>query len=485
MGAGMSGLAMGAKLKSVGEHDFVILEKSADLGGTWLDNRYPGAQCDVRSHLYSFSFAPNPNWSRRYATAPEIHAYMHDCANQLGLQAHCRFGTNLRSAIWQTDQSHWLLTTSAGMQLSCDQFICSTAPLNEPKWPQINGIETFQGQLLHTARWDPNFNPRDKKIAIIGNAASAVQVVPELAKVASQLTVFQRTPNWIIPRNDKAYSRWQLACFKLPFVGRAVVGQVLRGALYIQHEINRLGFTKNSFGSRLAKRTALHHMAKQIPDVALRERVTPTFPVGCKRVLLSDSYYPALQQNNVRLETQAITQITSHGIQVGKVAPCAVMPFDVIVCATGFDLEAVRQAVEIQGINGVTLAQQWQLGPMAYKGTCVAGMPNFYMLLGPNTATGHTSTLLYIEAQTDFIVRALRLIKQRKLKVMVLRSGVMEAFDQALQAKMANTVWSESCVSWYKRLPSEGGRVITIWPGFTGAFKRLLASEQFEDFEFF
>ena len=476
MGAGMSGLAMAAKLKSVGEHDFIILEKSADLGGTWLDNRYPGAQCDVRSHLYSFSFAPNPNWTRRYAAAPEIHAYMETTANRLGLKAHCQFGVTLQSAFWQDDQSHWLLTTQSGEQLSCDHFVCSTAPLNEPHWPPIKGIESFKGVLMHTARWDPTFDPTGKRIAVIGNAASAVQVVPELAKTASQLTVFQRTANWIIARNDRAYGPWQLAAFKLPFVAAA-----LRGVLYVYHEINRLGFTRDSFASAIAKRTALKHMSSQIPDADLRKRLTPNFPVGCKRVLLSDTYYPALQRGNVRLETNPIKQIVANGIEVDGASIAA---FDAIICATGFDLEAVCHSVDVRGAKGIKLADQWALGPMAYKGTSVTGMPNFYMLLGPNTATGHTSTLLYIEAQTEFIVRAMQTVKVRGAKALVLRDGVMEAFDQSLQTRMANTVWSGPCVSWYKRLPSEGGRVITIWPGFTGAFVRLLKQERFEDYQF-
>ena len=256
----------------------------------------------------------------------------------------------------------------------------------------------------------------------------------------------------------------------------------LRGWLYLYHEVQRLGFTKDSAGSKTATKTALKHLHKQVASTELRKKLTPNYALGCKRVLLSDTYYPALQRTNVTVQTKAIRQITPLGIQTTDGQEHA---FDAIVCATGFDLEAMSHKVDFKGIGGISLQEQWARGPMAYKGTCVEGMPNFYMLLGPNTATGHTSTLLYIEAQIGFILRTLKELHQREASAIVLKTGAMQTFDAGLQAQMKTTVWSGSCASWYKKETANGGRIVALWPGFTGQFKKMLARESYQNFQFF
>jgi cation diffusion facilitator CzcD-associated flavoprotein CzcO len=469
----MSGLCMGVRLLQSGIRSFTILEQASGLGGTWWDNTYPGAQCDVRSHLYSFSFAPNPDWSRVYAAQAEILAYMQRVADRWRLHDHIRLGTVLAAARFDGADKQWRLRTSGGETLQADVLICSTGPLAQPRDPDIAGLADFRGKRMHSARWDRTYDFAGKAVAVIGTAASAVQLVPQLARSVRRLHVFQRTPNWVVPRRDRAYHRWEQALYRLPLVGR-----LPRWVQYWLHERNRLGFEQGTRMARVFEHLADQHRERQVTDAALRAKLRPNYPLGCKRVLPSDDYYPALGRPNVELVTDPIERIDANGIATRDGRHRAV---DAIVCATGFDTLHLLSSVDVRGSDGQALADAWRDAPQAYRGVTVAGFPNLFLLLGPNTGTGHTSTLLYIEAQVDYTLRCLRELRRRGRSWLAVKPDVMVEHNRALQARLAKTVWAGPCSSWYK---TASGHVAAIWPGFSWEYTRAMRQPRFEDYEF-
>lgn len=473
LGAGMSGLCMGVQLVRAGIRSFTILEKSSRLGGTWWDNTYPGAQCDVRSHLYSFSFAPNPDWSRVFAPQREILAYMERVAERWSLQAHMRFDTELAAAHFDEARGCWHLRTAHGDPLEADVLVCSTGPLSQPRWPDVPGLDSFGGKLLHTARWDHTFDAHGKTVAVIGTAASAVQLIPEIAPQVRQLHVFQRTPNWIVPRPDRAYRPWEKVLSRIPPFGR-----LRRWCHYWLHERNRLGFNQGTKMARLVEGFAQHHLRKQIADPALAAKLMPDYPFGCKRVLLTNDYYPTLTRPNVELVTDPMARIERDAIVTRDGRTRSV---DVIVCATGFDTLHLLGSVDVRGLGGTALADVWRDAPHAYHGVTVAGFPNLFLLLGPNTGTGHTSTLLYIEPQVDYILRALRELRHRRRTWLAVQPEIMDAHNRALQARLSKTVWAGSCSSWYK---NAGGRIAAIFPGYSFEYRRTMRNLRFEGYDF-
>lgn len=473
LGAGMSGVCMGVRLRQAGLHDFTILEKSAALGGTWRDNIYPGAQCDVRSHLYCFSFAPNPGWSRVYAPQAEIRDYMERVARRWSLHERIRFGTELAAARFDATKGCWNLSTRAGDTLEADVLVCSTGPLSTPRFPDIPGLHDFGGKLVHSARWDPGYDFTGKSVAVIGTAASAVQLVPQLAKSVARLHVFQRTPNWIVPRMDRPYRWWEQALFRLPLVGR-----LPRWSQYWLHERNRLGFNPGTRMATLFERFARSHLARQVPDPALREKLEPAYPLGCKRVLPSNDYYPALTRPHVELVTDPIERIDTTGLVTRDGRHRRV---DAIVCATGFDTHHLLGSVEVRGLEGQLLSESWRDAPQAYHGITVAGFPNLFLLLGPNTGTGHTSTLLYIEAQAGYALRCLDELRRRGSRWLAVKSEVMAAHNRALQQRLSTTVWAGPCSSWYK---TSSGHISAIWPGFTREYLRGVRQPHFDHYAF-
>jgi cation diffusion facilitator CzcD-associated flavoprotein CzcO len=476
VGAGMSGLCMAIQAKQAGITDFVILEKSAALGGTWLNNHYPGAHCDVPSHLYSFSFAQKVDWSQKFASAPEILGYMHECAERYQLHAHFRFNCEVTAAVFDEQNNCWNVATADDSKLKTQFLALSTAPLNEPNMPEIAGINTFANALFHTAQWPKAIGLSGKNVAVIGSAASAVQVIAQLAPVVASLTIYQRTPNWILPRRNKRYSAFHLSFFKWT-AGRSLY----RGFLFCLHEANRLGFKRGTFFSSitsgLASSLAKRHLQKQMPDEKLREQLSPHYNFGCKRVLISDDFYPSLNRPNVKLVTEPISRIDSKGVHTSDSAH---IQHDVIICATGFKLDHFAHAVNVRGIDNRSLQSVFSNGPKAYLGTIVPHMPNLFMLLGPNTATGHTSTLLYIEAQVQMSLQLMQALKHSKKSRMLVKQEVFEAYDQQLQARFVNTSWSGSCLSWYK---TATGRNIAIWPGSTWEFWKSLKKASLKDFD--
>ena len=455
LGAGMSGLCAAIQLRKAGLPDFVMLEQSEGLGGTWWDNRYPGAQVDVPAPAYSFSFAPNPRWRQRFANAPEIHAYQQALADKHGLSARLRLGTRLTEAHFDEDTGLWHLQTSRGDTLVARHFICSTGPLSQPRWPDIPGLDQFQGLKLHSARWDASAPLAGKRVGVIGTGSTAVQLVPPIAREAASLHVFQRTPNWILPRLERRYFWFDGLLARLPPYAWAV----RHGWVWFL-ELGRRGFQDGTLMRRFMLWWAARHRRVQLPDPALRAKLEPTYPLGCKRIIYSSDYYPTLSQPNVRLVTEGIERLTPTGL---RTADGQDIPLDALVCATGFDTVHLLQSLQVRGRGGRTLAEAWQDGPEAFHGIHVAGFPNLYLMLGPNTATGHTSTLLYIEPAVKHAIACMRAVAQGGHKAIEVREEAMRRHNAALQQRLGRSVWAQ-CRSWYRM---EGGKVVAIFPGYT------------------
>jgi cation diffusion facilitator CzcD-associated flavoprotein CzcO len=471
IGSGFGGLGAAIRLQQRGIGDFVVLERADTLGGTWRDNRYPGAACDVPSHLYSFSFAPNPSWSRWYSPQPEIREYLERCATEFGIRARLRFGHEVRRIDWDESARRWRVQTFRGEYVA--QFVVAApGPLSEPKMPDLPGLESFGGRMFHTARWPADLDLTGKRIAVIGTGASVIQVVPAIQPLASRLVVFQRTPPWVVPRNDFA-----LGGGLQPWLERApLLRRFVRGGLYVSHEIAGLPFRHPPL-ARLGQQIARFQLRRQVPDPALRRALTPGYLIGCKRVLLSDDWYPALQRPNVTLVTGGAQAITPRGV-VG--ADGVEHAADVIVLGTGFDVTEVRFAERVYGRDGRRLADDWRPSPRAHLGTTVCGYPNLFFLLGPNTALGHSSVVLIVEAQIEHVLNAITRADAQGYEVLEPRPEAQARFAAAVDGRMRRTVWlAGGCRSWYL---DSAGRNSAIWPGSVGAFRRRVAP--FRDSEY-
>lgn len=472
LGAGMSGLCMSVALRRAGMNDFVVIEQSAGLGGTWWDNRYPGAHVDVPAPLYSFSFAPHARWTRRFAAAAEIQAYMQDVAQQFGVLPHVRFGQRIERAVFDESDGRWTIHLAGGRVLRARHFVCSTGPLSRPRLPDIAGMATFAGRVLHSARWDERFDAAGQRIAVIGTGSTASQLIPPLAQQAAHLSVFQRTANWVLPRMDRPYHALDRALARVP-----PWAWLVRGFWFTLLEWGRRGFDEGTLARRGMLRGAERLLQRQIPDEALRARLRPGYPLGCKRIIYSNDYYRALAQPKVALVSDRIERITPHGIVTADGQTHAV---DVLVCATGFDVEHSLTQIDIRGLAGQPLADAWRDGPQAHLGLSVAGFPNFWLMLGPNTATGHTSTLLFIEPGVQWAVTAMREVRRRRARWISVKASVMTASNAALQARLQDSVWA-SCRSWYR---SADGRIFALYPGFTREYVRAVRAQDFADCDF-
>lgn len=461
LGAGFAGLGMAIQLKRHGYDDFVVLERATDVGGTWRDNTYPGCACDIPSHLYSFSFAPNPNWSRVYSPWREIQGYLRNCATRFGILPHIRWNSELVDASWNEDEARWYITTAQG-KLSADILILGNGPLNEPSLPAIPGIENFEGTLFHSSRWRHDYDLMGKRVAVIGTGASAIQFVSHIQPRVEQLFLFQRTPPWIVPRLDHTIPHWQRRLFRLlPLTQRLV-----RAKMYWQREITVLGLVYRSRIMENAAKIAQEHRERQVADPELRAKLTPHYAMGCKRILVSDDFYPALTHPNVHVITEHIREVRAHSIVTSDGEEREI---DTIICGTGFHVTDTRLPNYIHGRDGQTLAASWQPDPTAYLGTAVAGFPNMFLLIGPNTGLGHNSMVYMIESQIAYLLDCLRFMERRNLEVVEVRPEAQEAYDAEMQKRMQGTVWVSGCASWYL---DANGRNTTIWPGFTFDFRR-------------
>jgi cation diffusion facilitator CzcD-associated flavoprotein CzcO len=472
IGSGFSGLGMGILLKQAGIHSFTILEKAGDVGGTWRENHYPGAACDIPSHLYSFSFEPNPSWTRAFSPQPEILDYLRRCAKKYGIEPHIRFHAEVDRAVFDDATATWTVHTKDGSSLCGRALVVGNGALHIPSFPEIPGRESFQGKAFHSARWDQDHDLTGKRVAVIGTGASAIQFVPQIAPKVAKLHLFQRTPPWIIPRLDRAFSGAEQAAFaRLPWWHRAY-----RAAIYWKLEAQVLGFTVEPRILKLAEKIARKHLYASIQDPALRAALTPSYRMGCKRILLSDDYYPALTRPNVELVTDPIEAITLTGLLTRSGAHREV---DAIIYGTGFNVAEYIAPIHIQGAGGRELNETWRTAPEAYFGITVSGFPNLYLLMGPNTGLGHNSMIFMIEAQARYALQCIQALRDRGLASMDVRPDVQTSFNADLQEKLSRTVWASGCRSWYQ---TQGGRNSTIWPGFTWDYWRKTRRVDLSDY---
>jgi cation diffusion facilitator CzcD-associated flavoprotein CzcO len=404
VGTGFSGLGMAIRLKQEGEHDFVLLERAGDIGGTWRDNTYPGCRCDVPSHLYSFSFAPNPNWSSTFSPQEEILDYLKDCANRFGVTPHVRFDTELESAAWDDDAGLWRVETSEG-PLTSDFLVAAQGPLSEPSLPEVPGLEDFEGTAFHSAQWDHDHDLTGERVAVIGTGASAIQFVPEVQPTVGKLHVFQRTAPWVVPHPNRPIKAWERSLYRL-FPPAQLA---MRAGIYWARELFVLLF-RHPPVNRLLEQLPLRHMRSQIKDPELRRKLTPGYRMGCKRILPTDEWYPALAQPNVEVITGGVSEIRPDSVVAGDGTEREV---DTIIFGTGFHVTDVPIANRIHGRDGRTLAETWDGSMQAYKGTTVAGYPNLFFLVGPNTGLGHTSIVFIIESQVEYVLDALKTMRVR------------------------------------------------------------------------
>lgn len=456
IGAGLAGVGLAIMLKRAGFANFALFEKSDGVGGTWRDNTYPGAACDVPSYLYSFSFARKLDWSRKYATQAEILGYIEDLVRRYALQPHLRLGTELASAQFDAESGCWRLRTVRGEAIAAKALVSGCGQLNRPRYPEIPGRALFGGKAFHSARWDHGYDLRGKRVAVIGNGASAVQFIPRIAPVVEKLHVFQRSANWLVPRGDRAYSPREQWLFRhVPLAER-----LHRYGIYWQFESRFAGFGQGSRIGRIAAALATRHLDRQIGNPELRQKLLPDYPIGCKRVLIADDYYPTLQRANVELVTAGIERLTRDAIVT---ADGAERPVDAVIYATGFETTKFLAPMAIAGADGMPIERRWSGGAEAYLGMAVPGYPNFFLLYGPNTNLGHNSIIFMIECQAAYITRCLRRLL-RGGSAFEVKAEAMQRYQARLERAMARTVWAAGCNSWYK---TAAGKVTNNWSGFT------------------
>ncbi len=464
IGAGFGGLGVAIRLQQQGVKNIVILERAADVGGTWRDNTYPGAACDIPSNLYSYSFAQNPDWSRAYSGSQEILGYVQHLVKEFGLRPLIRFGSNVASLSFQEDQGLWEVTTDKGEVYKARSVISAAGGLANASFPKMAGMETFEGHKIHSARWDHDYDFKDKRVAVIGTGASGVQIIPELVKVAKSVKVFQRTPGWVMPRPDYASPDWSKTLFqKMP-----VAQTALRQALFWGHESMALSLIWSTPMTRLVERVSRAHLHHQVKDPWLRRQLTPNFRIGCKRVLASSDYYPALQKDNCKLITWPIATISPKGIRTAEGIEHQV---DCIVFATGFDVCKTGTPFPITGLDGRVLAEEWKGGAQAFKSMNVSGYPNLYFILGPNSGPGHNSALVYMEAQIGYAVQGISTLLKGGYRYLDVMPEVQQRFNRGIQKRLSRTNWNSGCKSWYL---TEDGFNATMYPGFATQYARML-----------
>jgi cation diffusion facilitator CzcD-associated flavoprotein CzcO len=475
IGSGFAGLGMAISLERQGRSDYAVFERADSLGGTWRDNHYPGCACDVPTPLYSFSFAPNPDWSYLYARHDEIRAYLEDCADRFGVRDRIEFGNGVATASWDDDSGLWTLRLDDGSSRTARVLVAGIGGLNRPALPDIEGLEDFAGPLMHSAAWDHSVDLTGKRVAVIGTGASAIQIVPEVAKVAGRLDVFQRTAPWVLPRIDFRMRRWMKSLFRhVPLTQKA-----LRGIIWGIQESVAVPLTINPALTKPLEAAGRRNIARGVEDEALRKRLTPSYKVGCKRILVSNDYYPAFSRDNVELVTDPIVRITEGGIET---AAGELREVDVIVCATGFDIREALEQADVRGRGGVALSHAWAERIEAHRGTMIRGFPNVFMLSGPNTGTGNMSQVFMIEAQIGFVDKALEMMRSKGADRIEVTAEAQRAFNDELVERMGGTVWvTGGCKSWYL---TEAGHSGVLWPGFSTVFRRELSRVDESEYEF-
>ncbi|MFF4140707.1 flavin-containing monooxygenase [Streptomyces sp. NPDC001698] len=463
IGSGFGGLGAAVRLRREGITDFVVLERAGGVGGTWRDNSYPGCACDVPSHLYSFSFAPNPDWPRTFSGQEHIRAYLEHVTDVFGLRPHLRLHSEVTRMTWDAEKLRWDIETTSG-NLSADVVVGATGPLSEPKVPDIPGLDSFPGKVFHSARWDHDHDLAGKRVAVVGTGASAIQIVPSIQPEVARLTLFQRTPPWVMPRVDREISGVERRMHRaLP-----LTAQLRRGLLWGIRELQVQAFTRHPGQLGFLERLARLNMSRAIKDPDLRAKLTPDYRIGCKRILLSGTYYPALAQDNVDVVASGLSEVRGSTVVAADGTEAEV---DAIVFGTGFHVTDMPIAERVVGADGRTLAESWKDGMAALRGASAAGFPNWMTIIGPNTGLGNSSMILMIESQLNYLADYLRQLRVLGGRVALdARPSAVNAWNRKVQERMKRTVWNTGgCTSWYL---DAGGRNTTVWPGTTTEFRQ-------------
>jgi cation diffusion facilitator CzcD-associated flavoprotein CzcO len=460
VGSGFAGLGMAICLKQAGIDDFVVLERADDVGGTWRDNTYPGCQCDVPSHLYSFSFAPNPGWSRTFSRQPEIQDYLRRCTDEHGVAPHLRFGHEVTAAAWDEDAQVWRLDTAGG-PFNARLLVAAPGPLSEPSIPSLPGLERFEGTVFHSAQWDHDHDLTSERVAVIGTGASAIQFVPQIQPRVDRMHVFQRTPPWIMPHPDRPISRTERRVYRVVPAAQ----RLMRAGIYWARETFVFGFLHRRL-MQLPERIARRHLRSQVPERGLRAKLEPDYAIGCKRILISNDFYPTLSEPNVEVVSESIREVRRSSVVTADGVEREV---DTIIFGTGFHVTDMPIAQRVRGRGGQLLADAWRDGMEAHLGATVAGFPNLFIVPGPNTGLGHTSMVFMIESQIAYVLDCLRVMRERGIGAVDVRPDAQAASNAEIQNGMKGTVWLSGCASWYL---DASGRNTTLWPGFTYRFRQ-------------
>ncbi len=474
LGAGFGGLAAGMQLKRAGIDSFKIIEKAARLGGTWRDNTYPGCGCDVPSHLYCYSFEPNPNWSRKFPKQPEILRYLESCAEKHGINEHIQYNTEIAKGAFDAKSGRWTLTTASGESLEADIVISATGQLNRPSTPSFPGQDEFTGAQFHSAQWNHRVSLAGQRVGVVGNGASAIQFIPEIVPAVQHLTIFQRSANWMVEKPDRRYLDIERFAFRhIPGARR-----LHRYLIYAAMEARALGFKRDHWANRHAQTLAENHLCEHVKDPTLREHLTPDFPVGCKRILISNEYYQSIQRRNVSVNSQGVQNLTKTGVTTTDGAH---HELDTLIYATGFESTRLLAPMEFEGLDGRRLSEAWRAGAEAYRGIAVAGFPNLFIVYGPNTNLGHNSIVFMIECQLRSILQLVKRLAQGRARYVDVRADAMSAYNTAIQRRLAETVWAAECGNWYK---NEAGKITNNWPGFTLSYWRQMRTINDSDWNF-
>jgi len=471
VGAGFGGIGLGVNLKKRGCDDFIVLEKSDSVGGVWHKNRYPGAACDVPAHLYSFSFELRADWPQRYASQADILSYLNHCARKYRLQPHIRFGAEVTDARWDEARHHWIVRTADNQVFHAQALVTATGQLSRPSYPRLPGAASFAGPIFHSAEWQ-ECDLRDKCVAVVGTGASAVQLVPAIAPLASKLYVFQRSAAYVLPKSDKTYSRWQIRLFK--HVPGAL--RLSRMLIYVQHEQRAFAFITWRAAMRSKRRAFFRHLRRGVKKIDLRERLTPDYRLGCKRILLSNDFYPAMDRANVELVTERIEEVRPGAIVAADAVERKV---DCIVFATGFAATDFLVPMKVTGLHGADLHQSWKDGAEAYLGMTVTGFPNFFMLYGPNTNLAHNSIVFMIESQIRYVMACLARLGGDEVRSIEVKKNIQQRFSARIQRRLRNSIWSKGCTSWYL---TAAGKNTTNWPGYSFMFRLKARAPNWDDY---
>lgn len=474
IGTGFGGLGMAINLKRAGIGPLLLLEKAADVGGCWRDNTYPGAACDVPSHLYSFSFEPKADWSRKFAPQPEIFAYLQHCARKYNILPHVRFNTEVAAASYDEAARQWQVETTDGRVFRARYLITACGQLSRPAYPRLPGVEQFAGTRFHSARWDHGYDLAGKTVAVVGTGASAIQFVPEIARKVRQLYLFQRTPPYVIPKPDRAYRAAEIGLLRrFPLLQTAS-----RAGIYLQHEARAIAFAKITRAMELFELQFHRHLRKQIKDPELRARLTPDYPMGCKRILISNNYYEALNRPNVELVTDDIDHVEAQAVITRDGSRRRV---DAIIYGTGFQATEFLAPMRVTGRGGRDLNGAWRDGAEAYLGITVPGFPNLFLLYGPNTNLGHNSIVYMLESQFAHVLQCIRHVEAHGLRAIDVRPEINRRYNDGIQRQVKHTVWNKGCSSWYI---DANGRHTVNWPTFTLSYRQLTRHLDTADYHF-